>query len=256
MNYLPQAAACALILILSASNAAATQTAAASARGSASWPTDVTARLEATALLQSLNVEPLSNDNKKQTLERWCMSHRLVSNPQIAIERVLDVEELPTEAQRKTLATSAKQPVRHRKVRVLCGSAVLLEADDWYLPSRVSPQVSALIDGTDLPFETAVQIAHFRRRILSAALLWPQLPELGNVEFEEGVAEPQAIRPLPAHVLTHHVLVMLPDGTPFGEAQENYTGSVLAFPCPSLPEIVVIGRRPRAASREPVRVPM
>ena len=76
------------------------------------------------------------------------MSHRLASNPQMAIERVLDAEESPTEAQRKMLATSAKEPVRHRKVRVLCGSTVLLEADDWYLPSRVSPKVSALIEGT------------------------------------------------------------------------------------------------------------
>jgi hypothetical protein len=107
----------------------------------------VPALLAALALLRSID------RSLKQTLERWCMSHRLVSKPQIAIERVLDVEELPTAAQSKMLATSAKDPVRHRKVRVLCGSAVLLEADDWYLPSRVSPKVSALIEGTELPFE-------------------------------------------------------------------------------------------------------
>ena len=94
-----------------------------------------------------------------------------------------------------------------------------------------------------------MQIAHFRRRILSATLLWPQLPELRELGSEEDVTESQAIRQLPARVLTHHVLIMLPDGRPFGEVQENYTASVLAFPCTSLPEIVVIGKRPRAASR-------
>ncbi len=244
-----------LILLVSASNAIATQT-ASTTLSSASWPTDVIAPLEATTLLQSLNVEPLTSDSEKQTLERWCTSHRLVSNPQIAIERVLDAEELPTEAQRRMFATSAKEPVRHRKVRVLCGSAVLLEADDWHLPSRVSHKVSALIEGTEWPFETAVQIVHFRRRILSATLLWPQLPELRELGAEDDVTEHQAIRPLPARVLTHHVLIMLPDGRPFGEVQENYTGSVLSFPCPSLPEIVVIGKRPGTASRESMGWPM
>lgn len=246
MNSLPREAAGALILLVSVSTAAATQTLPAS-QGSAIWPTDVMARLEATALLQSLNVELLTGDSEKQTLEHWCVSHRLVSNPQIAIERVLDAEELPTEAQRKMLATAEKEPVRHRKVRVRCGSSVLLEADDWYLPSRVSPQVNALLEGTELPLQRAVQIAHFKRRTLSATLLWPQLPELGELGSAKGVTESQAIGPLPARVLTHHVLLMLPDGRPFGEIQANYMGNVLAFPCPCLPEIVVIGKRPRAA---------
>jgi hypothetical protein len=44
---------------------------------------------EATALLQSLNVELLASKREKETLARWFMSHRPVSNPQMAIERVL-----------------------------------------------------------------------------------------------------------------------------------------------------------------------
>jgi hypothetical protein len=255
MNCLPKEVACVLILLVSASTAAATQT-TSTTQSLASWPTDLTARLEATALLQSLNVELLTSESEKETLARWCVSHRLVSNPQIAIERVLDAEELPTAAQRTMLDTSAKESVRHRKVRVFCGSAVLLEADDWYLPSRVSPQVNALIESTELPLERAVQIAYFRRRTLSATLLWPQLPELRELGSEKGLTESQAIQPLPARVLTHHVLLMLPDGTPFGEIQANYMSNVLAFPCPSLPEIVVIARRPQLASRVSMRAPM
>jgi len=242
MYFRAREVACVLTLLLSASTGAAAPTASTTPT-SASWPTDVMARLEATALLQSLNVELLTSDSEQQTLGRWCSSHGLVSNPQISIERVLDAEERPTEAQRKMLATSAKEPIRHRKVQVLCGATVLLEADDWYLPSRVSAQVNALIESTALPFETA-QIGHFRRRIVSATILWPQLPELWGLGTEESATESQAMRPPPARVLTHHVLVTLPDGTPFGEAKENYMRSVLAFPCPSLPEIVVIGKRP------------
>jgi hypothetical protein len=107
MNCRPQEVACGLILLVSASNAIATQT-ASTTLSSASWPTDFTARLEATALLQSLNVELLTSDNKKQTLERWYMSHRLVSNPQMAIERVLDVEELPSSPPRKSAAEALR----------------------------------------------------------------------------------------------------------------------------------------------------
>src|SRR5262249_28129227 len=41
------------------------------------WRDDFTARLEATALLETLNADLLSHDSATLTLDRWCDSHRL-----------------------------------------------------------------------------------------------------------------------------------------------------------------------------------
>ena len=240
-----QRAACALTLLVSASTAIATPT-ASNGQKPGTWPTDIVARLEAAALLQTLNVELLTNDNTERTLGAWCVSHRLSTRPTIATERVSDAEEIPTEVQRKMLAASTKDSVRHIKVRVLCGSVVLLEADNWYLPARISPQWNASIERTEWPLEAAVQTGHFRRRILSASLLWPPLPELKELASGEaqGRAQSGAVQPLPARVLAHHLLVLLPDGAPFGEVEENYTGGVLPTPYPNLlPEIIVMAKR-------------
>ena len=37
---------------------------------------------------------------------------------------------------------------------------------------------------------------------------------------------------IPAEVLRHRAVLTLPDGTPFSEVIETYTGEVLAFPAP------------------------
>ena len=37
---------------------------------------------------------------------------------------------------------------------------------------------------------------------------------------------------VPEHVLEHRAILSLPDGEPFSEVIETYTGAVLAFPPP------------------------
>jgi len=41
--------------------------------------------------------------------------------------------------------------------------------------------------------------------------------------------------PIPAELLQHRALLTLPDGTPFSEVVETYTGEVLGFPKPPRP---------------------
>ena len=38
---------------------------------------------------------------------------------------------------------------------------------------------------------------------------------------------------VPEHVLEHRAVLSLPDGEPFSEVVETYTGEVLAFPPPN-----------------------
>ncbi len=206
-------------------------TAGGRAAGSAVWPDDLVGRLETLALIETLNAELLSHDSATLTLERWCADHRLADPARIVAERVRDVEKPATAEIRAALDVKPDEPLGYRRVRLKCGDRLLSEADNWYVPSRLTHEMNQALETTDTPFGKAVAALHFRRRTLSAELLWSPLPkgwEMGAVE------SPPAARALavPEHVLEHRAVLSLPDGEPFSEVVEAYTGEVLAFPPP------------------------
>ena len=55
------------------------------------WPSTFSGRLEALALLETLNADLLAHDSATLTIERWCAAHRLADPPRILAERVSDV---------------------------------------------------------------------------------------------------------------------------------------------------------------------
>jgi chorismate-pyruvate lyase len=194
----------------------------------AAWPDTFESRVEALALLQSLNADLLSHDSATATLERWCTVHRLASPPRIVAERVT-LDKLPTPQQREELKVAPTESVRYRRVRLMCGGLVLSEADNWYVPGRLTAEMNRTLDTTDVPFGKTVQPLHFQRHILSSVLLWHPLPdgwEMGGHACGGGARSLD----VPPQVLEHRALLSLPDGTPISEVVETYTDKVLAFP--------------------------
>ncbi|MGO9514525.1 MAG: hypothetical protein ACLP2F_12915 [Steroidobacteraceae bacterium] len=195
------------------------------------WPAGFVVRVEALALLQTLNADLLSHDSATLTLEHWCGVHRLASPPRIFAVRVPDMDKPPSLEQRRDLGVAPTDPVRYRRVRLLCGAVVLSEADNWYVPARLTPEMNKLLDTTDLPFGKVVQALHFQRHTLSSRLLWQPLPE--GWEMNATVAGGGAADlSLPPSLLEHRAVLSLPDGTPFSEVVETYTNNVLAFALP------------------------
>jgi hypothetical protein len=198
------------------------------------WPNTPLARVEALALLQSLNAALLSSDSATLTLDGWCARHQLAPvGTKVIAERVRDADKPVTAELRAALQVGAEEPVRYRHVRLRCGGHVLSEADNWYVPARLTPAMNAALDSSDVAFGRAVQPLHFRRQTLSARLLWSPLPD----DWDErsapvGAAAGTAIA-IPEHVIEHRAVLRLPDGTPFSEVVETYTGDVLAFPPPA-----------------------
>ena len=192
------------------------------------WTGSFVARVEALAVLQTLNADLLSHDSATLTLERWCDVHRLASPPRIVAVRVPDVDKPPTPEQRRDLAITPTDPVRYRRVKLMCGGIVLSEADNWYVPGRLTPEMNKQLDTTDTPFGVVVRGLHFQRHTLSSTLLWLPLPagwEMNAIAHDDG-----ADQPMPSKLLEHRAVLTLPDGTPFSEVVETYTDKVLAFP--------------------------
>lgn len=196
----------------------------------AAWSGSFVARLEALALLETLNADLLSSDSATLTLEHWCDVHRLASPARIVATRVPGLDKPVSPEQREALRVTSTEPVRYRRVRLLCGPIVLSEADNWYVPGRLTPEINLALDTTDMPFGKAVRPLQVRRHTLTSKLLWLPLPE--GWEMNAAVAAEAGAAPMPATLLQHRAVLSLPDGTPISEVVESYTSNVLGFPMP------------------------
>jgi hypothetical protein len=203
----------------------------AAATQALNWTGNFVARVEALALLQTLNADLLSHDSATLTLEHWCDVHRLASPPRIVALRVPDIDKPPSPEQRRALGVTQTDPVRYRRVRLLCGAVLLSEADNWYVPGRLTPEMNKRLDTTDVPFGVVVRALNFRRHTLSSTLLWHPLPE-GWEMNATSAGDAAADQSIPSKLLEHRAVLTLPDGTPFSEVVESYTDNVMAFPVP------------------------
>jgi hypothetical protein len=213
----------ALILLLT--------TAVASAAEPTPWPNNLVGRLQALALIESLNADLLAHDSATLTIERWCADHRLADPARIVAERVSDAAKPASAEVREALDVKPGEPLGYRRVRLKCGDHVLSEADNWYVPARLTPEMNHALETTDTPFGKAVAALHFRRHTLSADLLWRPLPKGWEIGATPVPQEAGALT-IPDHVLEHRAVLSTPDGEPFSEVVETYTGEVLAFPPP------------------------
>jgi len=198
------------------------------------WPDTPTARVEALAVLQTLNAELLSNASATLTLDRWCAAHKLApAGTKIVAQRVRGQDKQADIRIRELLAVKPDEPVAYRRVRLACGDRVLSEADNWYVPSRLTADMNEALNSSDIAFGRAVQPLNFTRTNLSAKLLWLPLPE-GWEMAPDLPAPTTGSLSLPPLLLEHHAVLKLPDGTPFSALVESYTRNVLDFPAPAL----------------------
>jgi chorismate-pyruvate lyase len=194
------------------------------------WPDTPIARVEVLALIETLNAALLSHDSATLTLDQWCADHHLPGK--IVAERVRGADKPASPEVRAALRVGVATPVAYRSVHLRCGDHVLSEADNWYVPDRLAPDMNHALETSDVAFGRAVQALHFSRHTLSAELLWSPLP----VGWEmRSLPVANASRPLaiPHHVLEHRAVLTLPDGTPFSLVVEDYTSAVLDFAPPA-----------------------
>lgn len=198
------------------------------------WPDTPLARTRALALLQTLNADLLSHDSATLTLERWCEAHRMASPARVVAQRVHGVDKPLPPGLRAQLKIGDDEPVKYRRVRLACGDRVLSEADNWYLPNRLTAAMDHRLDTTDTPFGKVVQPLHFRRKTLSAGLLWSPLPAGWEMRRAPLSASGGTLA-IPHQLLQHRALLYAADGRAFSALVETYTAQVLAFPSSGLP---------------------
>ncbi|MDB5991979.1 MAG: hypothetical protein JWQ10_3382 [Herbaspirillum sp.] len=221
-----------LFTVLSAALLGAATALSAHAQAAPQWPDTYLSRLQAQALIQTANAEILGSSSATLTLEKWCRDHRLAADPTLIATLVHGVDKPPTSEQRLRLQVGPNEPIRYRRVQLSCGGLVLSEADNWYVPARLSAEMNRLLDTTDTPFGKAVLDLKPFRRTYAATLLWSPLPPQWEMQKERPSAATTATLILPAALFEHRALVFGQDLRPISEVIETYQKGLLAFPPP------------------------
>lgn len=195
------------------------------------WSGDFLARVEILALLETLDADLLSHDSATLTLEHWCATHRLAMPATVTAAHVIDAEKVPTPEQREQLRVSATEKIGYRRVKLSCGSVLLSEAENWYVPSRLSPEMNRILETTDTPFGKVALPLKFQRHTVKSTMLWSPLPENWEMSPIPIHAHADALH-IPQSLLQHTAVLTLPDGTPISEVIETYKNGLLRFPAP------------------------
>ncbi len=190
-------------------------------------PDPALSRLEALALIETLNAELLAAGSATSTLEKWCADHHMAQAPKIVAKRVEGMEKPASDDTRRRLSASDGETVKYRRVALVCGVHVLSEADNWYVPGRLTREMNRQLEETDTPFGKVVAALHPFRRTFEAKQLWSPLPagwEMGaRAKEEDGAPSP------PPALFEHRALLYGEDQRPFSEVDETYTSGVLEF---------------------------
>jgi len=193
-------------------------------------PDTFESRLEILALLQTVNGDLLASSSATRTLEEWCGEHHMAVDPKIIATKIAGVQKEPSAEQLQRLDVRDASEVRYRRVELRCGAHVLSEADNWYVPARLTPEMNALLERTDTPFGKAVQPLHPYRRTISAMMLWAPLPrgweQLARSRFR---SHPRRTLAIPREVFQHRALLYTAEHLPFSEVVETYQSELLAF---------------------------
>lgn len=165
--------------------------------------------------LAALNAELLRHDSATLALEGWCRANGLAPDGAVSAQLVSAADTVPTTVQQRLLRIGPTELVRHRRVRLLFDRRVLSEADNWYVPGRLTAAMRWQLDRTTVPFGRVVRALRFRRLRLAIKPLWPW--------STAGSKAAQAS----AFVLRHRALLLRADGLPFSEVVETYTQDAL-----------------------------
>ncbi len=196
------------------------------------WPAGKEGRLAALAIVETLNAEVLAGRSATLVLEKWCLDHGLSGGAEakIVAQSVKGADKPVTVEQRQRLQISADEPVRFRHVRLTCGNNVLSEADNWYVPSRLTTEMNRQLDETDTPFGKVVRPLEPYRQTFFAKLLWHPLPEGWETAPLPGSTEKQL--DMPDALFEHKAVLFSKDHLPFSEVDEVYQRHLLDFPPP------------------------
>ena len=160
--------------------------------------------------IAALRAALAGNDSTTATLERWCAVQGIACPGGLVARRLPGPARPPGRLRRQRLRLRAHERLRYRRVLLRCGTLVLCEAENWYVPERLPAWMNRLLDRTTIPFGRVVAPLGFRRHPLSVQVLRVQAGAIGRHA-----------------VLQQQAMLTRADGLPFCEVVERFTDALL-----------------------------
>lgn len=173
----------------------------------------------AVALLERINSDLLFSSSATFALESWCARFDLARPAAIRVIADSSATHAVTPEQRERLRVGADEEVRYRNVKLKCGQYVLSEAENWYVPSRLTAEMNAKLIGTQTPYGKVILPLNPTRRTFAMVREWApmrEFPRRAEVT-SEGIAAMCADT-----AFSHRALVIGGNGLPLAEVWENY----------------------------------
>ena len=178
--------------------------------------------------METLNAEILASRSATATLEAWCASHKLGAHHHRHARsrpgQTADGRPAP-----QARCRSGRTGPFTRNVRLACGGHVLSEADNWYVPSRLTPAMNQQLETTDTPFGKVVVGLDPTRRTYAVTIVWNVL-EPGWETRPPPPEHPGTSLAIPPILFEHHAVLFDSRQRPFSEVAEHYTRDILSFP--------------------------
>lgn len=152
-----------------------------------------------------------SHDSATAALEQWCEQQGLANPARVIAQQapgqlVKDPADL-----RSLLGVSAQEQLGSRHVRLTCGNRLLSQAQNWYVPARLTPAMNAQLAETTTPFGKVAAPLGFKRELIETKRgAGPDCPA-GTVLFQRAI-------------------LRLPDGQVLAHVLECYAGTALDRP--------------------------
>jgi chorismate-pyruvate lyase len=114
-------------------------------------------------LMRRLSERILSANSATEELERWCCERGISRGHLVAVctrdtrPEFLDDESL------EALHTYAHAKPEFRRVQLKTDAIVLVDALNWYFPTRLTPEICEVLRNTNVPFGRAIRTLRPRR---------------------------------------------------------------------------------------------
>ncbi|KCZ82882.1 hypothetical protein HAD_14382 [Hyphomonas adhaerens MHS-3] len=175
--------------------------------------------LTAAARLERVNADLLAATSATLTLEKWCADYGLARPAQIVVEHTPASAKPPSDAQRQRLQVAPDTEVLYRNVKLKCGDRTLSEAENWYVPSRLTPVMNRTLTETHTPYGKVVRPLAPRRQTFEVQRSdWLD----SQLSPNAAAATPVSLPSCDATVFSHGALVISGEGLPLAEVRENY----------------------------------
>lgn len=176
---------------------------------------DAAARARAEAQLTQIDSAIRSADSATLTLEKWCAANHMADPPRVIVRKGRGSAMAANATERQQLRVSATEPLVYRRVLLMCGDHILSEAENWYVPSRLTPEMNEALKGSE-PFGKVVQPLMPTRQALGSERLWAPLK-----------ANDWTLARCSQPAFSHRALVLDGKGQPLALVTESYRVELL-----------------------------